>query len=341
MLGTLVVGLGRSGAGLHLPVLRRLGQGGGRSFGRPPITVYDPRLRTVEITDLLGREAADLAVAHSPRHAATLVDPARTVVHLCTGPTARLRPLTELAELGFRRFLVEKPLAADEAELREVLRLRERAGLDLVSVAQWRCSELTGRILGVLGGGRLGQLRSLRFTQTKPRFARTLAGDDHPSAFDVELPHSLAVALLVAGRAEVVDAGCADMLLGDAVFPGMGSAWLRLQHANGARTEIHTDLTSPVRERRITVELANGTLVGHYPVSRTDEYAQLSVRTRGGQVDSVFRDDSLTAFLARAYRHFAGEEPMPDEPLAGASVVALIAEAKRRAGLPTPVGAGR
>ncbi|GLZ36440.1 oxidoreductase [Actinokineospora sp. NBRC 105648] len=333
MLGTLVVGLGRSGAGLHLPVLRKLGYGSGRSFGRPPITVYDPR-RAVP-------DAPDVVTASSLAQAAALTDPERTVVHLCTGPSARLRPLTELADLGFRRILLEKPLAADEVELREVLRLRELARLDLVPVAQWRASELTNRILGVLHGGRLGALRSVAFTQSKPRFARTLAGDDHQSAFDVEVPHSLAVALLLAGPAEVTAAGCADMLLGDAVFPSLGRAWLRLRHAGGTRTDIRTDLTAPVRERRITVELEAGTLVGHYPISAIDEYAQLSVRTHGGKVDSVFRDDSLTAFIARAYRHFAGEEPLADEPAAGIAAVRLLAQAKRRSGLRVPVGADR
>ncbi|RLK61248.1 oxidoreductase [Actinokineospora cianjurensis] len=331
MLGTLVVGLGRAGAGLHLPVLRRLGHGGGRPFGRPPITVYDPRRR------LGDADLGDVAVAHSPAHAATLVDPDRTVVHLCTGPSARLRPLTELADLGFRRFLVEKPLAGDEVELREVLRLREHGRLDLLPVAQWRSSELTARILGVLAGGRLGRLRSVRFAQSKPRFARTLAGDDHPTAFDVEVPHSLTVALLVAGRGEVVAAGCTDMLLGDAVFPSLGGAWLRLRHADGVLTEIRTDLTAPVRERRVTVELEGGTLVGHYPIGAADEYAQLSVRTKGGKVESVFRDDSLGAFIARAYRHFEGTEPITDEPATGATVVSLLAEAKRVAGLRAPV----
>ncbi|SDC53403.1 Gfo/Idh/MocA family oxidoreductase [Actinokineospora iranica] len=331
MLGTLIVGLGRSGSGLHLPVLRGLGFGTGRALGRPPIVVFDPALADAP-------DRSDVLVARSLAHAATVLDPARTVVHLCTGPTARLRPLTELAELGFRRVLVEKPLAMDETELRDVLRLREQAGLDLLPVAQWRCSELTARIVGVLHGGRLGTVRSLSFQQRKPRFARTCAGDDHPSAFDVELPHSLSVALLLAGPAAVTEAGCADMLVGGAVFPGMGGAWLRLRHENGVLTEIRSDLTAPVRERRLTVGLDAGALVGHYPISSADDYAQLSVRTKGGQVDSVFRDDALAAFIARAYRHFACEEPLLDEPAIGASVVGLIADAKRLANLAAPVG---
>jgi len=333
MLGTLVVGLGRAGGGLHLPVLRRLGHGSGRALGRPPIVVVDPGV-VVPV-------APDLLVATNLAHAAALVDPERTAVHLCTPPNARLRPLTELADLGFRRIVVEKPLAGDEVELAAILRLRAAADLDLIPVAQWRCSELTRRVRTVLRGGELGALRSIVFTQSKPRFGRTVSGDEHPSAFDVEVPHSLAVALRLAGPAAVTAAGLTDMLLGDAVFSGLGGAWLRLRHDSGVRTEIRTDLTAPVRERRITVELEHGTLVGHYPVSAADEYSQLVVRTRGTQSHSVFRDDSLTAFIARAHQHFEGTNPMVDEPATGAAVVTLLAGAKRLAAGRVPVGAAR
>ncbi|OLR91302.1 Gfo/Idh/MocA family oxidoreductase [Actinokineospora bangkokensis] len=331
MLSALVVGAGRAGAGLHLPVLRGMGYGRGRAVGRPPIVVVDPGVAVAE--------QPGVVVAPTLAHAASLLDPARTAVHLCTPPTARLRPLTELAGLGFRHVLVEKPLATSTEELAAVLRLREAAGLDLVPVAQWRCSELTRRIAGVVAGGELGALRSIVFTQTKPRFGRTLRGDEHPTAFDVEVPHSLAVALSIAGPARVTAAGVSDMLLGDAVFTELGGAWVRLAH-RGARTEIRTDLTAPVRERRITVELEHGTLVGHYPVSAADEYAQLLVRNRGAQSHSVFRDDSLTAFIARAHEHFAGGRPILDEPATGAEVVRLLDDAKRLAAR-VAVGAAR
>lgn len=328
MLGTLVVGLGRAGAGLHLPVLRGLRA---TAPDAPPMVVFDPH-RNVE-------PAPDVLTAHTLAHAAALTDPARTVVHLCTPPTARVRPLAELVALGFRRVLVEKPLAADIADLAEVLDLVAGTGVDLVPVAQWRCSELTRRLLALVRGGSLGALRSVAFTQCKPRFSRTISGDDHPSAFDVEAPHSVALALTLAGPARVVDAGCADLRLGDAVFPTLGGAWLRLAHDGGARTAVTTDLTAPVRERRVVCGFDGGTAVGHFAVSCADEYAQLRVVAGGSRAHEVFRDDSLTAFLARAYRHFGGEERLVDELGTGAAVVELIAEAKRLAGVRVPVGA--
>ncbi|CRK59493.1 FIG00870175: hypothetical protein [Alloactinosynnema sp. L-07] len=320
MLGSLVVGLGRAGTALHLPVLRRL---------RPhqPVVAFDPH-RTL---DLPGVTATD-----SLTHAASITDPASTVVHLCTPPAARVAPLTELAELGFRRILVEKPLAANSVELAEILRLRDAAGLDLLPVGQWRSSELTRRLRATLAAGNLGRARSITIVQTKPRFGR--AGDDHPTAFDVELPHSVLLALLLAGPAKVTAATCSDMLLGDTVHPAMGGATVQLRHDSGIVTEIRTDLTSPVRERRVTVDLDGGTLVGHFAVSDADDHAQLRVNTQGQQLRSVFADDSLGAFLRLAYSHFAGEERIADEPETGVAVVELITAAKRRAGLAVAAG---
>lgn len=328
MLGTLVVGLGRAGTGLHLPAVRTL-----RSRGAPPlspIVVYDP-VRSVQ-------PGPDVVVARSPAHAAALLDPAATVVHVCTPPSARLDPLTAFAAAGFRAFLVEKPLATDQHALADLLDLARSADLDIVPVAQWRHSELTRRLLDLRAT--LGRPLSITVRQAKPRFTRTLEGDTHPSAFDVEAPHSVALATRLAGQARVISAGCADMLLGAAVFPGLGGAWLSLAHDDGPRTDITTDLTAPVRERRVAVEFEGGAAVGHFAVSAADEFAQLSVRTPGAKTRSVFRDDSLTAFVERAYRHFGGEQPMPGELAAGAEVVSLIVEAKRLAA-GAPVGAAR
>ncbi|MFC7617439.1 Gfo/Idh/MocA family oxidoreductase [Actinokineospora soli] len=326
MLGTLVVGLGRAGAHLHLPVVRTL-----RDLDpapAPPIVVFDP-VRSVQL-------GPDVVVARDPAHAALLTDPATTVVHVCTPPSARRDPVAAFAAAGFRRFLVEKPLAADPAGLSALLDLARAADLDVVPVGPWRHSELTRRLLDLRGA--LGRPVSIAVRQAKPRFTRTLSGDAHPSAFDVEAPHSVGLALRLGGPARVVAAGSSDMLLGAAVFPGLGGAWLALEHEDGLRTEISTDLTAPVRERRVTVEFERGTAVGHFAVSAADEYAQLRVRTPSATTRSVFRDDSLTAFTARAYRHFAGVEPMPGELASGAAVVSLIADAKR---LAAPVGAAR
>jgi hypothetical protein len=79
---SLIIGLGKSGAGLHLPVLLRL------PGTRVPVVGVDP----AGVPDVPGLLAAPSIV-----DAARLLDPRDTVVHVCTPPTARVRVLTELA----------------------------------------------------------------------------------------------------------------------------------------------------------------------------------------------------------------------------------------------------
>ncbi|WP_152644888.1 oxidoreductase [Kitasatospora griseola] len=326
-LGTLLVGMGRAGSGLHLPVLRRLrtAADSGHLFAPAPILAVDPRRRPGAAADL-----RPVSLAEAP----LLADPAETVVHLCTPPTERVAALDTLGRLGYRRILLEKPFAADAAGLDELLALRERHGLDLVVVAQWLGSRLTDRLRAALASGAYGPLRTIHVVQRKPRFSRSLAGDGHPTAFDIELPHSLGLCLSLAGPGRVTGAGGTDMVVGGQVLPRLGTAWLNLQHESGAWTRIRSDLTSPVRERRVTLELAHGTLIGHFPGSEADAYARLTVIDHQGESTELLHDDSLSTFLHRVYAYFAAggaaggaHHPHPDLAV-NSQVVRLLDQAK-------------
>ena len=319
MLHTLVVGLGRAGAGLHLRVLAKARAEADGVFSAGPVVACDQ-----EPVD--PPADPDVLLVDSPPAAAELVPPSETVVHVCTPPLGRLELLTELADLGFRRLIVEKPLAADAREHADIERLRAERGLELVVVAHWLDSPLTERLRALIASRSLGRLRSLSFAQHKPRFRRSLTTSGHPTAFDVEVPHSLGVALDLAGPAELVGAECADMAVGDAHLSGMGAAALVLHHRGGATTEIRSDLTAPVRQRRVVLEFTEGRATGHYPVSEEDDHAQLS--TGDGRAE-VFRDDALTAFVLRTYRRFRDSAGDDRFALHG-DVVRLIAEAKLR-----------
>lgn len=303
---TLVVGLGRAGAGLHLPVLARARSAARPLFSSLPIVACDPR-RTIP-------ESPEVTVTSTVEQAERLVVPADTVVHVCTPPTVRTSVLTELAELGFRRFIVEKPLATDTDELARVVRLRRKHSLHLEVVEPWLTSTLTQRLTDLAGSGTLGDLKSIAIVQNKPRFRRSLLTPGHPSAFDVELPHGVGVALRLAGNARVTHAAGQDLVLGELVIPRMGSAAVGLRHNSGVRTLIESDLTAPVRERRITCEFSRGRAVGHYAVSDDDDHSQLTVTQNGQSTHSVQRDDSLTAWMIRAYRNF---HAAPVSPAAG------------------------
>jgi predicted dehydrogenase len=312
MLQPLVVGLGRAGAGLHLAVLSRALAAGAVAG---PIVACDPRHDAARRLD-------EIRVATSIDEAARLVMPQSTVVHVCTPPGSRSAVLAELAGLGFRRILVEKPLAVDTAELAAIEQLRSRYSLRVRVVAHWLSAELTRRLETLVQDRVLGQLISIRFAQHKPRFLRSLASQGHPTAFDVEVPHSLGVALHLAGDAEVLDAEATDLRLGEVVLPRMGSARLTVRHRTGVVTEIVSDLTAPVRERSIRLDFEGGTVTGHYPLSEDDDHAQLVAENER----HIFRDDALSAFMLRTYRAF--EDEQGDDFALHRTAVRLLADAK-------------
>jgi predicted dehydrogenase len=320
---TVVVGLGRSGAGLHLPVLTRLRAKFPELFGTQPIVGFDLR------AGMALRDGGVAVVADSLDRLPALVPPGDTVVHVCTPPATRVAVLGSLAMHGFRRLVVEKPVAGDLAALTAIERLRAGHGLDVVVVTHWLAAVLTRRLAQLVRSGEHGPLASITVRQDKPRFAR--AGDPaHADAFDVEIPHALAVALTIAGPAGLIDAGWTDPHAGP-----LGGAWMSVRHQAGTRTTIHSDLTSPVRRREITLRLRDTTVVGQYPVSADDHHAQLRV---GDGPREVFEDEALGAFLLAAYRYFKGAATAPPGEFAvHAAVVRLLAAARDAARSPEKV----
>ncbi|MFF1607121.1 Gfo/Idh/MocA family oxidoreductase [Amycolatopsis sp. NPDC058278] len=298
MLRTLLVGLGRAGAQLHLPVLAGARAAAPQLFDDEPVVGCDPWRTPPGRPGLIVRESLASAAAE--------VDPARTVAHVCTPPESRSDVLAELAGLGFRRLVVEKPLAIDTDELSRVIELRRRHGLRIAVVEPWLTSSLTARLTALGRDGRLGEPRSITLVQNKPRFRRSLTTTSHRTAFDVELPHGVGLALRLAGNARVTHASGTDLVVGKTRVPRMGGARVGLRHTNGTRTEIESDLTSPVRERRVVLRFENGTAVGHYAVSSDDPYSQLTVTVDGRREHQVLRDDSLTEWMIYAYRLFQG-----------------------------------
>jgi predicted dehydrogenase len=318
---------------LHLPVLARARTSGRHQFSDLPVVACDPRCA-------VGRRR-DLITTKSIQEAAEEVDPAGTVVHVCTPPTVRAVVISELASLGFRRVIVEKPLAADTDDLARIIRLRRKYGLHIEVVEPWLTSTLTRRLIELVGNGTLGATKSITIVQNKPRFRRSLATPGHPTAFDVELPHGIGLALRLGGNARVTHAAGFNLVIGDLVVERMGGARVGLRHNSGLRTEISSDLTSPVRERRITIEFEKGSATGHFAVSDDDHHAQLTVTQEGHGEHSVLHDDSLTAWMVQAYRNFHTSGANHARGFAFATeVVQMLSVAKNISADPVVVTAG-
>ncbi|MEV6670578.1 hypothetical protein [Streptomyces sp. NPDC051162] len=324
MFRTLIIGLGRAGLGLHWAVLDRLRSAGHHSelFGPGPVLALDP-MASVPALPVAGLQP--VVGLHRVRE---LLDPDRTVVHLCTPPVARLGLLRELAGAGFRRIIVEKPLAADRTALRDIVALARAERLDLAIVAPWLASSLTARLTGLVAEAPLGALRSVDVRQCKPRMRRTLTDGGHPTAFDIEPPHSLGVCLRLAGDARLAGAELTDMRVGDTVVPDMGRAGLLLHHAT-VTSRIVSDLTAPIRERRIRLEFEEGQVVAHYPNAEDDHYAHLRVLRPGHpETWEVFPDDALTAYLVDTYRAFRSGTDLSPQLRLATRVVELLCDAK-------------
>ncbi|SFY49667.1 Gfo/Idh/MocA family oxidoreductase [Streptomyces sp. F-1] len=350
MLQPLVIGLGRSGSGLHLRTLVRLARrtaAAGAPLVALPAVGCDPRAGALRAA----AEPGEATVVGTLDQALAQVDPATAVAHVCTPPRLRHEVVARLAGHGVRRIIVEKPLAASAAELDALVRLREREGLELAVVAHWTSSRLAGRLRRLIRGGRLGALRRITVDQHKPRFLRSLTTDGHPTALDVEIPHSLGLVLDLAGPAELRSARCWDLRLTDRALPGLGGAHVELEHRSGVRTLLRSDLGAPVRQRSVVCEFEGGTATAHFPLSEDDDHAQLVVSPSGhgtapapdGESEAghhVFRDDALTDFFECAYRGFAsGTAGAANFPLACAATRLLCAARERCAVVPhAPAG---
>ncbi len=329
MLHTMVVGLGRAGAGLHLPVLAKARERQPRWFAPGPVAAFDR-----DAAARARHTAEGVHTVASLAQARRVLDPGRTVVHVCTPPVARVELIEELLELGFRRLLVEMPLASGPRDLARLLELLRGPDVQVAVVAPWLASTLTDRLtVLVRERSALGALRQISVVQSKPRFRRSLAGSGHPTAFDVEIPHAMGVLLRLAGDADVAGAICTDLDVNGRRLPRLGGATLRLAHHGGVRGVIRSDLTSPVRERRITLRFDQGTAIGHYPAEASDHYAQLRLLVRDVPPEprAVFRDDALTEFVLRAYADFASGGPGAAAFEEQARVVGLLGEAKELA----------
>ena len=320
-LNSLIIGLGNAGGGLHLPCLRKL-------HGRSGlIAAVDPVAVAPDIP-----EARGLRVF---RHLADVEDfrPDDTVVHVCTSPESHPQVIRSAGEMGYTRVLSEKPLAASVAGVEEIRRVRAGHNIEILVVANWLHSRLTARLVTLIETQLFGSLRTVTVEQHKPRFARTLANPSHGTAFDVEIPHQVALALRLAGRPlAVTRASSGPMRIGGQVFTHMGAAGMVLRHAGEVTSVLRSDLCACRRERFVRVEFDDGhQALGFYPVDREENFSRLDIYDWQGRLVSrdTFEDDVLTACFAECYGYFSGAASRPVSDVEfHADVTSVIDQAK-------------
>lgn len=327
------MGYGSSGRRLHMPsVMRARAADRAGVFGRMRPCAIDPDPDGARERGWLHDEARLRSAIDQTGD----LDPAVTVVHICTPPVNRIPIMATLARFGFTKFIVEKPLALSLDELDLLHGLVHSHELDVGVAMPWLSSRVTRRLEHALAEDGLGRLRRVDSIQDKPRFQRSLRIADHPSAFDIELPHALGVVTHLLGAAhEVVSAGCCDLEHEFGVVAHVGGAWIRSTHG-GIPAELQSNLAAPLRQRLVRLRFESTIVTGFYSISGEDPYAQVTVeRLRGSAIDrSVFVDDPFPRMIGEWYQYFAGVRTRPTSDLTlNDAVVRTLAQAKKRAGL--------
>lgn len=331
MLQSLIIGFGRAGKGLHYHCLHKAYQTGSHTeLFNPHVGVVDPRFKDIgsDQSNLTGFSRIDEVKGF---------DPANTVVHICTPPELHTEALLEIVQHGYRKIIMEKPLTTTEKELEVIREIQINFGCELLVVANWLSSSLTRSLHALIKSNIFGPLRYLTAEQNKSRLSRTLANPSHHNAFDVEIPHLVALALLLGGKnAEVIDSEVRDMLIGDKLIPKMGMAKLTLQQDNGIITRLSSNLATPVRKRKIQLNFDSHVVFGYYPSAQDDSHAWLEICDGYGRVleEQILHDDPLSAVFIEYYQYFAGLGVKPVSDLDfNAKVVTLICQAKEQCGL--------
>jgi predicted dehydrogenase len=199
-LGAVVVGLGRAGMGLHIPVLEKIRRDGASAS---PFGAVVGLVDAVEAGTKRALHRLEYDYGYDPRRVScatslaglTGIDPDNTIVHICTPADDHAAALRAATEAGFRRIIVEKPCASNTADVDEMRRIADRTGASIAVINPYLYSRSVASCKEkILQQGRPPHY--LEFEMSKPRTAPTLAGRSKPeSVMDVELPHQIATAL--------------------------------------------------------------------------------------------------------------------------------------------------
>jgi predicted dehydrogenase len=258
---------------------------------------------------------------------------AHLVAHVCTPPNVRADVIQAVLAAGLRRLVVEKPLAADPDEMSRLAALTAAHRPDLLVVANWTTSNLTREVQSLIEQ-RQSRVASIEIIQRKCRISRSTGNRGHGSAFEVEVPHMVALAQMLAGpHLTVSQARAWGMAIGGCNIPDMGGAELLLDGDGGLTVKIHADHLAPIIERTIRVQFQDGGwLEGYYPCTGLDLYSQLKDYDNNGELvmHKYMEDDTLTQFFAEAYAYFIGHgvRPVSDFDFS-ARVCNVLHEAKR------------
>lgn len=347
-LGAVIVGLGRAGLGLHIPILEKIRRDGGAASPFGSVVGLVDRVEA-GTRRALHRLEYDYGYDPRPIRCATSladltgVDPENTVVHICTPADDHAPALRAAAEAGFRRVIVEKPCAANTAEVDEMRRIADRTGARVAVINPYLYSRSIASCKDKIQEvGRLPHY--LEFEMSKPRITPTLAGRSKPeSVMDVEMPHQIATALYLTGasryrllRAEVrhmhyreVDTEPCRVVAN----MGVGIVVLELDECIAV---LVSSLDALTRTRVLKLRFPGTEHVEAFLPVTGDDHTSVIIEYSGRNTDgsteqqrvAKLPDDMLARCLFDMYTRFLTDSPQPSDLTFNRKVVEVMDKAK-------------
>lgn len=347
-LGAVVVGLGRAGLGLHIPVLEKIrrDRAAPSPFGSV-VGLVDP----VEAGIRRAQHRLEYDHGYDPQRIScatslaglTGVDPDNTIVHICTPADDHAATLRAATEVGFRRIIVEKPCAATTADVDEMRRIADRTGASVAVVNPYLYSRSVASCRDKIQ--RLGQQpHYMEFELSKPRTAPTLLGRSKPeSVMDVELPHQIATALYLTGasRYRVLRADVRHMHYREmetepcrvVLNMGVGVIVLELDECIAVLVSYLDALT---RTRELKLRFSNTEHIEAFLPVTGDDHTSVIIEYSGHNTDGTTQqqrvaklpDDMLARCLYDMYSRFVAGSPQLSDLAFNRKVVDVMDKAK-------------
>ncbi len=347
-LDAVIVGLGRAGLGLHVSVLERIrhDRAAASPFGAV-VGVVD----TVEAGTRRALHCLEYDYGYDPQRISSApslaelrgVDPDNTVVHICTPADDHVSALGAATEAGFRRIIVEKPCAANTAEVDEMQRIADRTGASIAVINPYLYSRSVASCRERIQ--ELGRLpHYLEFEMSKPRITPTLAGRSRPeSVMDVELPHQIATALYLtqASRYRVLRAEVRHMHYRETdtepcrVVPNMGVGIIVLE-LDQCIAVLVSSLDSLTRTRVLKLRFSNADHIEAFLPVTGDDHTSVIIEYSGRNSDGSLEqqriaklpDDMLSRCLYDMYSRFLTDSPQASDLAFNRKVVDVMDRAK-------------
>jgi hypothetical protein len=349
--GAVIVGLGRAGLGLHIPVLAKVRREVAEpsSFDRI-VAIVDNSESAIgsalhRLSDNFGYNPATLSCATS-LDGLKGINPEKSVIHICTPENDHLPIMQSAVSLGYRRIIIEKPCAGNTADVDKMQSIVDKNGTSVAVINPYLYSRSVAACKEkIRQNGKLPYY--LEMELSKPRKVPTIQGRSRPeSVIDVELPHQIATALYLtdASRYTILRAEVRHMHYREqdcdpckiAFNMGVGIIVIEFNHCI---TVLVSYLDAPSRTRFLKLRFENTVQVEVFlPVTEDDhtsEFVEYFGTNSDGTTDQrradKLPDDMFTCCLSDIYKRFAANEAQLSDILFNRKVVDIMDRAKKLA----------